>query len=108
MVFAFIIHAYGNAHAKYIPGTQYYTAFKKTCILNGFYIYHRTMICLYIYVIPYLSLQRKETLLVEYKNRGKVNKFVDRRFGENDPEMSVEDKMLQRFALERQVGLNIT
>ena len=50
-------------------------------------------------------LQRKETLLVEYKNKSKANKLVDRRIGENDPEMTLEDKMLQRFAKERQVGL---
>ena len=48
--------------------------------------------------------QRKETLLVEFKNRDKVNRLVDRRFGEEDAAMTVEDKMLQRFAMERQVG----
>ena len=47
--------------------------------------------------------QRKETLLVEYKEKGKANKFVDKRIGENDPEMSLEDKMLKRFAMEKQV-----
>ena len=48
--------------------------------------------------------QRKETLLVEYKRRGKVSTFMDKRIGENDPEMSVDDKMLKRFAAERQVS----
>ena len=52
-------------------------------------------------------VQRKETLLVEYQNRGKANKFVDKRFGEADQDLSVEDKMLQRFALEKQVWLCI-
>ena len=47
--------------------------------------------------------QRKATLLVEYQQRHKNNKLVDRRFGENDPSLSVEEKMLQRFALEKQV-----
>ena len=47
--------------------------------------------------------QRKETLLVEHLKRNKVNKFVDHRIGEADLEMSVEDKMLKRFAVERQV-----
>ena len=48
--------------------------------------------------------QRKETLLVEYKQRGKVNRFLDRRIGEGDSEMSAEDKMLKRFTLERAVS----
>ncbi|KAK2162452.1 hypothetical protein LSH36_98g02047 [Paralvinella palmiformis] len=48
--------------------------------------------------------KRRETLLIEYKKRGKNNKLVDRRFGETDPEMSMEDKMLERFAMERQKG----
>ncbi len=41
---------------------------------------------------------------MEYKQKGKSNKFVDRRFGEDDPDISVEDKMLKRFALERSVS----
>ncbi|XP_066277879.1 nucleolar protein 14-like isoform X1 [Branchiostoma lanceolatum] len=45
--------------------------------------------------------KRKATLLQEYQQRGKRNQFVDRRLGENDPEMTLEDKMLQRFAMER-------
>ena len=32
-----------------------------------------------------------------------MNQFIDRRIGENDPNLSVEDKMLKRFAAERQV-----
>ncbi len=42
--------------------------------------------------------------MLEYKQKGKSNKFIDRRFGEDDPEISVEDKMLKRFALERSVS----
>nr|XP_015798342.2 nucleolar protein 14 [Nothobranchius furzeri] len=46
--------------------------------------------------------KRKETLLKEYKQKNKANKFVDRRFGEYDTKMAPEDKILQRFAIERQ------
>ncbi|KAM4635490.1 nucleolar protein 14 isoform 1-T2 [Polymixia lowei] len=46
--------------------------------------------------------KRKETLLKEYKQKDKSNKFIDRRFGEYDTKMAPEDKILQRFSLERQ------
>uniref|UniRef100_A0A4W6CJK8 NOP14 nucleolar protein homolog (yeast) n=1 Tax=Lates calcarifer TaxID=8187 RepID=A0A4W6CJK8_LATCA len=46
--------------------------------------------------------KRKETLLKEYKQKNKSNKFIDRRFGEYDTKMAPEDKILQRFAMERQ------
>ncbi|KAM6986342.1 nucleolar protein 14 isoform 2-T2 [Aplochiton taeniatus] len=46
--------------------------------------------------------KRKETLLKEYKQKGKANKFIDRRFGEYDTKMEPEEKILQRFAMERQ------
>uniref|UniRef100_A0A672FR11 NOP14 nucleolar protein homolog (yeast) n=1 Tax=Salarias fasciatus TaxID=181472 RepID=A0A672FR11_SALFA len=46
--------------------------------------------------------KRKETLLKEYKQKGKSSKFIDRRFGEYDTKMAPEDKILQRFAMERQ------
>ncbi|XP_031569583.1 nucleolar protein 14-like [Actinia tenebrosa] len=46
--------------------------------------------------------KRETTLLAEYKQRNKANVFVDKRFGENDNEMSVEDKLLKRFAIEKQ------
>lgn len=46
--------------------------------------------------------KRKETLLVEYHKKGKKNRLEDRRFGENDPEMGLDEKMLQRFTKERQ------
>uniref|UniRef100_A0A3Q3K7X5 NOP14 nucleolar protein homolog (yeast) n=1 Tax=Monopterus albus TaxID=43700 RepID=A0A3Q3K7X5_MONAL len=46
--------------------------------------------------------KRKETLLKEYKQKNKSNKFIDRRFGEYDTKMAPDDKILQRFAMERQ------
>ncbi|MGH0173829.1 UNVERIFIED_CONTAM: hypothetical protein FKN15_066540 [Acipenser sinensis] len=46
--------------------------------------------------------KRKETLLKEYKLKDKTNKFIDKRFGEYDTKMAPEDKILKRFALERQ------
>ena len=45
--------------------------------------------------------QRREKLLPEYQSRHHSSSFVDRRFGEYDPTMSVEDKMLKRFTHER-------
>uniref|UniRef100_A0A8C2XRM7 NOP14 nucleolar protein homolog (yeast) n=1 Tax=Cyclopterus lumpus TaxID=8103 RepID=A0A8C2XRM7_CYCLU len=48
--------------------------------------------------------KRKETLLKEYKLKGKCGKFVDRRFGEYDTKMAPEDKILKRFSMERQRG----
>ncbi|KAF7294153.1 hypothetical protein HMN09_01143700 [Mycena chlorophos] len=46
--------------------------------------------------------QRKKTLLKEYEEKGRAGGILDRRFGENDPSMSVEDRMLERFTRERQ------
>lgn len=46
--------------------------------------------------------KRKETLLKEYQHKNKSNKLIDRRFGEYDTKMAPEDKILQRFAMERQ------
>ncbi|KAI8321096.1 Nop14-like protein [Martensiomyces pterosporus] len=46
--------------------------------------------------------KRKSTIGMERKNRSKTGGFVDRRIGENDPTMDPEEKMLQRFTLERQ------
>lgn len=54
-------------------------------------------------LLPFFS-QRKETLLKEYKLRNKSSKFIDRRFGEYDTKMAPEDKILQRFAMERKVS----
>ncbi|KAM9734391.1 nucleolar protein 14 [Menidia menidia] len=46
--------------------------------------------------------KRKETLLKEYKQKNKSNKLIDRRLGEYDAKMDPEDKILQRFTMERQ------
>jgi nucleolar protein 14 len=46
--------------------------------------------------------KRKRTLLVEYQANKKVNTFKDRRFGEGDPSVSLEERMLMRFQKERQ------
>ncbi|XP_053195950.1 nucleolar protein 14 [Scomber japonicus] len=46
--------------------------------------------------------KRKETLLKEYKHKNKSNKLIDKRFGEYDTKMAPEDKILKRFAMERQ------
>ncbi|TAQ86541.1 hypothetical protein B7494_g5147 [Chlorociboria aeruginascens] len=45
---------------------------------------------------------RKKTLLIEMQRRNKVGGILDKRFGENDPTMAPEDKMLERFTLEKQ------
>ncbi|KAJ7639482.1 nucleolar protein 14 [Roridomyces roridus] len=45
---------------------------------------------------------RKKTLLVEYEGKGRAGGILDRRFGENDPSMSVDERMLERFTRERQ------
>ncbi|XP_055328852.1 nucleolar protein 14-like isoform X2 [Paramacrobiotus metropolitanus] len=44
---------------------------------------------------------RKKTLLREYRTHTKNNQLIDRRLGENDVSMSLEDKMMQRVMLER-------
>ncbi|KAK9436324.1 rRNA maturation protein [Metarhizium brunneum] len=46
--------------------------------------------------------RRRETLLVDMQRRNKVGGIMDRRFGEYDPTMAPEDKMLERFAREKQ------
>ncbi|KAL5261013.1 hypothetical protein ACHWQZ_G006908 [Mnemiopsis leidyi] len=48
------------------------------------------------------NVKRSQTLGVEYKKRLKKNAFVDERFGAEDALMSAEDKMMARFAVERQ------
>lgn len=50
-----------------------------------------------------LQMQRKRTLLVEMQRKNKVGGIMDRRFGENDPTMTPEEKMLERFTKEKQV-----
>jgi hypothetical protein len=42
---------------------------------------------------------------VELQSKNKTNSFVDRRFAENNPDLSYEDKMLLRFQKMRQVLL---
>ncbi|KAJ3257897.1 nucleolar complex protein 14 [Boothiomyces macroporosus] len=44
---------------------------------------------------------RQNTLALEMKNKNRENVLVDRRFGERDPGMSTEDKMLERFMKEK-------
>ncbi|KAF8638535.1 hypothetical protein AX17_002078 [Amanita inopinata Kibby_2008] len=46
--------------------------------------------------------QRKKTLLKEYEEKNHAGGIVDRRFGENDPTMSLEERMLERFTRLRQ------
>ncbi|KAJ2973496.1 hypothetical protein NQ176_g6575 [Zarea fungicola] len=46
--------------------------------------------------------RRRETLLLDIQRRNKVGGILDKRFGENDPTMAPEDKMLERFAREKQ------
>jgi nucleolar protein 14 len=40
-------------------------------------------------------------LLKEYKASKRTNSFVDKRFGESDPTMSLEEKMFLRFQKEK-------
>lgn len=46
--------------------------------------------------------KRKDTLLKEYRQKNRTSKFIDRRLGEYDSKIAPEDKILQRFAMERQ------
>jgi nucleolar protein 14 len=46
--------------------------------------------------------RRRETLLVEMQRRNKVGGILDRRFGEDNADMTPEEKALERFALEKQ------
>jgi len=45
---------------------------------------------------------RRETLLPELSRKNKVGGILDRRIGEEDPTMSLEDKMMARFEREQQ------
>lgn len=45
--------------------------------------------------------RRKQTLLLEYKNKNRANAFIDRRLGERDHGLSAEDKILMRFQRQR-------
>ncbi|KAK7606136.1 nucleolar protein 14 [Phyllosticta paracitricarpa] len=44
---------------------------------------------------------RRKMLLPELQKRNKTGGIIDRRIGENDPTMTLEDKMLERFTRER-------
>eukprot|EP00912_Choanoflagellata_sp_UC4_P002011 UC4_evm1s1290 len=44
---------------------------------------------------------RNETLLKDYKDRGRASSFRDRRIGEYDATMTPEEKMMQRWAIEQ-------
>ncbi|GJJ07321.1 hypothetical protein Clacol_001522 [Clathrus columnatus] len=46
--------------------------------------------------------QRNKTLLEEYQKKNRAGGILDRRFGENDPTMTPEERMLERFTRERQ------
>ncbi|PVU95365.1 hypothetical protein BB559_002765 [Furculomyces boomerangus] len=50
--------------------------------------------------------KREKTLLVELDRSNKVGGIKDRRFGENNPSISYEEKMLTRFTKERQKQIN--
>ncbi|KAA6416325.1 MAG: Nop14-like family [Lasallia pustulata] len=47
---------------------------------------------------------RRHTLLVEMQRRKKVGGILDRRFGENDPTMTPDEKAMERFVREKQRG----
>ncbi|TFK25980.1 nucleolar protein 14 [Coprinopsis marcescibilis] len=46
--------------------------------------------------------QRKKSLLKEWQEKGRAGGIIDRRFGENDASMGLEERMLERFTRERQ------
>ena len=48
--------------------------------------------------------QRKKTLLPEHQLRGHMGTFNDRRFGESNPSLSIEEKLQERYTRERQRG----
>lgn len=58
-------------------------------------------------LILYSLLQRKKSLLPEYKQRGKTNAFLDSRFGEHDESLGDEDKAILRFQKERMVTTSV-
>lgn len=59
-------------------------------------------------MIPFFQLQRKNTLLLEYKLQNKVNKFYDRRIGEKNRNMTAEDKVMARFVANRVKSHKVT
>ncbi len=53
-------------------------------------------------IVTFFLSQRKESLLGEIAQRNRSGAIIDRRFGENDPTMTPEERMLERFTKERQ------
>ena len=51
----------------------------------------------------YMYVQRKKTLLQEYKRCSKSNLFVDHRFSEHGGETTLQERQLKRF-IEKKVG----
>ncbi|KAH9002227.1 Nop14-like protein [Lactarius hatsudake] len=51
---------------------------------------------------------RRKTLLKEFEEKGRAGGIIDRRFGENDPTLTPEERMLERFTRERQRASNGT
>ncbi|KAE8441353.1 hypothetical protein EG329_005502 [Mollisiaceae sp. DMI_Dod_QoI] len=47
--------------------------------------------------------ERRQAYIEEQQRRRKVGGIMDKRFGENDPSMAPEDKMLERFTREKQL-----
>ncbi|EXJ88177.1 hypothetical protein A1O1_05106 [Capronia coronata CBS 617.96] len=52
--------------------------------------------------------RRRETLLKEMQSRNKVGGLLDRRFGENDPTMTPEERAAERFARQNERKLKKT
>lgn len=52
--------------------------------------------------------RRRETLLKEIQSRNKVGGLLDRRFGENDPTMTPEERAAERFARQNERKLKKT
>ncbi|KIV90231.1 hypothetical protein PV10_07560 [Exophiala mesophila] len=52
--------------------------------------------------------RRKETLLKEMQSRNKVGGMLDRRFGEDDPNMTPEQKAAERFARQNEKRIKKT
>jgi len=62
---------------------------------------------MFVFVKMGLIVQRKNVLLKERQRRNKTGGVIDRRFGEDDPDMDPEEKMLERLSRERQVGIRL-
>jgi nucleolar protein 14 len=48
------------------------------------------------------TVQRKKSLLPELLDRNRAGGIIDRRFGEDNPNLTPEEKALERFTRERQ------